>query len=65
MQLVQRPSGQTVGGEIRFNTGDHVYNVVNTPTSVMQKLRGNYMSMIFPGADDFLESGTSYRRAGG
>ena len=47
MQLVQRPSGQTVGGEIRFNTGDHVYNVVNTPTSVMQKLRGNYMSMIF------------------
>ena len=25
----------------------HVYNVVNTPTSVMQKLRGNYMSMIF------------------
>ena len=47
MQLVQRPSGQTVGGEIRFNIGDHVYNVVNTPTSVMQKLRGNYMSMIF------------------
>ena len=47
MQLVQRPSGQTVEGEIRFNTGDKVYNVVNTPLSVMQKIRGNYVSMIF------------------
>lgn len=47
MQLVQRPSGQTVEGEIRFNAGDKVYNVVNAPTDVMQKLRGNYMSMIF------------------
>ena len=47
MQLVQRPQGQTVEGEIRFNTGDKVYNIVNTPTSVMQKLRGNEMSMIF------------------
>ena len=47
MQLVQRPSGQTVEGEIRFNSGEKAYNVVNTPTSVMQQLRGNYMSMIF------------------
>lgn len=47
MQLVQRPSGQTVEGEIRFNAGDKVYNVVNAPTDVMHKLRGNYMSMIF------------------
>ena len=47
MQLVQRPSGQTVEGEIRFNTGDKVYNIVNTPSSVMQNLRGSYMSMIF------------------
>lgn len=47
MQLVQRPTGQTVEGEIRFNTGDKVYNVVNAPTSEMQKLRGSYMSMIF------------------
>ncbi|MBR1931991.1 MAG: ABC transporter ATP-binding protein [Lachnospiraceae bacterium] len=47
MQLVQRPSGQTVEGEIRFNTGDQVINVVNAPNSVMQKLRGNKMSMIF------------------
>lgn len=47
MQLVQRPAGQTVEGEIRFNTGEKVYNVVNAPAEVMQKLRGNYMSMIF------------------
>ena len=47
MQLVQRPSGQTVEGEIRFNTGEGAINVVNAPLSVMQKLRGNRMSMIF------------------
>ncbi len=48
MQLLQRPSGQTVGGEIRFNIGDgKALNIVNTPTAKMQELRGNYMSMIF------------------
>ena len=47
MQLVQRPQGQTVEGEIRFNSGDKVYNIVNTPITEMQKLRGNAMSMIF------------------
>ena len=40
MQLLQRPSGQTVGGEIRFNLGDGTaYNIVNTPTSKMQEIR--------------------------
>ena len=47
MQLVQRPTGQTVEGEIRFNDEDKVYNVVKTPTSVIQTLRGDKMSMIF------------------
>lgn len=48
MQLLQRPSGQTVGGEIRLNRGDGTaYNIVNTPTSIMQELRGNQISMIF------------------
>lgn len=48
MQLVQRPSGQTVEGEIRFNSAEgKAYNVVNAPTSLMQQLRGNQMSMIF------------------
>ena len=48
MQLLQRPSGQTVGGEIRFNIGDgNALNIVNTPTSKMQTIRGNRISMIF------------------
>ncbi|MBP5554932.1 MAG: ABC transporter ATP-binding protein [Lachnospiraceae bacterium] len=48
MQLLQRPSGQTVGGEIRFNLGDGTaYNIVNTPTAKMQEIRGNRISMIF------------------
>lgn len=48
MQLVQRPSGQTVEGEIRFNSAEgKAYNVVNAPQSLMQQLRGNQMSMIF------------------
>ena len=48
MQLLQRPMGQTVGGEIRFNNGDGTaYNIVNTPNSIMEKIRGNRISMIF------------------
>lgn len=48
MQLLQRPQGQTVGGEIRLNMGDgKAYNIVNTPTSEMMKIRGNRVSMIF------------------
>lgn len=47
MQLVQRPQGQTVGGEIRFNSGEKAYNIANTPSQVMQQLRGNHMAMIF------------------
>lgn len=48
MQLLQRPSGQTVGGEIRLNLGDgDAINIVKTPTEVMQHIRGNKMSMIF------------------
>ena len=48
MQLLQRPTGQTVGGEIRFNIGDgKALNIVNTPTAKMQTIRGNRISMIF------------------
>ncbi len=47
MQLVQRPQGQTVEGEIRFNMGDKAYNIAKTPIDVMQNIRGNKMSMIF------------------
>ena len=47
MQLVQRPQGQMVGGEIRLNLGDEAYNIVKTPNEEMRKLRGNVVSMIF------------------
>ena len=48
MQLLQRPTGQVVGGEIRFNKNDGTaYNIVNTPNSIMEQMRGNKMSMIF------------------
>lgn len=47
MQLVQRPQGQIVKGEIRFNSGDKVYNIAKTPTQVMETIRGAKISMIF------------------
>ena len=48
MQLLQRPQGQTVGGEIRFNLGaGTAYNIVHPPTAKMQEIRGNKISMIF------------------
>jgi peptide/nickel transport system ATP-binding protein len=47
MQLVQRPQGQIVEGEIRLNLGDKAYDIAKIPTEKMQNLRGNYVSMIF------------------
>ena len=47
MRLLQRPQGQTVGGEIRLNLGDKAYDVTKAPDEVMQKIRGNVVSMIF------------------
>ena len=47
MRLLQRPQGQVVGGAIRLNLGDKAYDVTKAPNEVMQKLRGNYVSMIF------------------
>ena len=48
MQLLPRPSGQVVGGEIRFNKGDGTaYNIANTPNAIMEHIRGNRISMIF------------------
>ena len=48
MQLLQRPQGQVVEGEIRLNLGNgKAYDITKTPIEQMQKLRGNYMSMIF------------------
>ncbi len=47
MRLLQRPQGQTVEGEIRLNLGDKAYDVTKAPDEAMQKIRGNYVSMIF------------------
>ena len=47
MQLLQRPQGQIVDGEIRLNRGEKAYNIANTPQEIMQDLRGNAISMIF------------------
>ena len=47
MQLIQRPQGQIVEGEIRLNLGDKAYDIAKTPQEKMQALRGNYVSMIF------------------
>ncbi len=48
MQLLQRPQGQIVDGEIRLSLGDgKAYDIAKTPTAAMQHLRGNYISMIF------------------
>ena len=47
MQLLQRPQGQIVDGHIRLNLGNKAYDITKTPISAMQKLRGNFISMIF------------------
>ncbi len=48
MQLLQRPQGQVVEGEIRLNMGDgKAYDVTKMPNEKLQELRGNYVSMIF------------------
>ena len=47
MQLLQRPSGQIVSGEIRLNLGEKAYDVAKMPIRAMEKIRGNVVSMIF------------------
>jgi peptide/nickel transport system ATP-binding protein len=47
MQLLQRPQGQIVSGQIRLNLGDKAYDITKTPNEKMQNIRGNHVSMIF------------------
>lgn len=47
MGLVQRPSGQIVDGEIRYNNGDTAVDLTKLPTKEMRKLRGSDIAMIF------------------
>ena len=48
MQLLQRPQGQVVEGEIRFRTSTgKCFDITKMPTEKMQTIRGNDISMIF------------------
>ena len=51
MQLLQRPHGQTVGGEIRFNVGEgdsgDAIDIAKAPNEVVHHVRGNGMAMMF------------------
>ena len=47
MQLLQRPNGQVVSGQMRLNLGDKAYDVAKMPIAAMQKIRGNVVSMVF------------------
>ncbi len=49
MQLLQRPQGQIVSGQIRLNLGENgkAYDVAKMPMYAMEKIRGNKLSMIF------------------
>ncbi|MDI9469514.1 MAG: ABC transporter ATP-binding protein [Bacillota bacterium] len=47
MQLLQRPQGQVVSGEIRLAVGDKVVDIAKMPLSRMEEIRGNEVSMIF------------------
>ena len=47
MQLLQRPTGQIVSGELRLNLGDKAYDITKMPIRAMEKIRGNVVSMIF------------------
>ncbi|MBQ9030890.1 MAG: ABC transporter ATP-binding protein [Parasporobacterium sp.] len=47
MQLLQRPQGQIVSGQIRLNLGDKAYDIARVPQEKMKEIRGNVVSMIF------------------
>lgn len=47
MQLLQRPTGQIVSGEIRLNLGNKAYDIAKMPISAMGMVRGSVVSMIF------------------
>lgn len=47
MRLLQRPQGQLVSGEIRFQSKQAAYDIANMPEEAMQQLRGNDIAMIF------------------
>lgn len=47
MRLLQGPTGQIVGGEMRFRSEHGDVNLVNLPESKMRDIRGKEIAMIF------------------
>ncbi|ONI45099.1 dipeptide/oligopeptide/nickel ABC transporter ATP-binding protein [Candidatus Epulonipiscioides gigas] len=47
MKLVSAPAGQITDGQIRYNRPTGPIDIVKTPISQMQDIRGNEISMIF------------------
>ncbi len=47
MRLVQRPTGQIIGGQIRYNNGTETVDITKVPIHKIQKIRGNEIAMIF------------------
>ena len=47
LQLLQRPQGQILSGELRLNLGDRAYDLAKAPEEFMRRIRGNVISMIF------------------
>ena len=47
MGLLQKPQGRVVSGQLRLNLGNSAIDLAKTPEKVMERLRGNVISMIF------------------
>ena len=47
MGLLQKPQGRVVAGQLRLNLGTSAIDLAKTPEKVMERLRGNVISMIF------------------
>lgn len=47
MGLLQKPQGRVVAGQLRLNLGNSAIDLAKTPEKVMERLRGNVISMIF------------------
>ena len=63
MQLVPEPHGRIASGQILFNSEQGVIDIakLRPKSKAMRSIRGNEISMIFQGTDDFSESGTHRR----
>ena len=61
MQLLQRPQGQIVDGQIRLNLGDKAYDIAKDSDGEDAEAARQLYVHDFPGAHDFPESGFSYR----